>query len=292
MMNVQEKLLTINPYSRSGEKQGKIEKIVVHWVGNANTSAIANRNYFNNLKDTHATSASAHYIIGLNGEIIRCVPDDEVAFHAGDRTMNRKSIGIENCHPDWNGKFNSNTYNSLIELCVELCKKYNLTEKDVIRHYDVTKKDCPHYYVQNPGEWQKIKNDIANKLRLPDLRYKAHIQDKGWTDWQNAGTVEGTTGEGKRIEAIVLEGNNGLDIQYRGHVQDIGWQGWKKSGEVCGTTGQAKRLEALEIKCNRVLEVQEHIQEVGWMPVSTGTEIYIGTVGKSLRLEAFRIVVK
>lgn len=43
------KYLTINKYSRSGEKQNKIQYQVVHWVGNANTSAIANRNYFNNL---------------------------------------------------------------------------------------------------------------------------------------------------------------------------------------------------------------------------------------------------
>ena len=67
---------------------------------------------------------------------------------------------------------------------------------------------------------------------------------------------------------------------------------WKKSGEVCGTTGQSLRLEAIEIKANKLLEAQEHIEQVGWMPVSTGTEIHIGTVGKALRLEAFRIIVK
>lgn len=100
-MNIEDRLLVINPYSRSGEKQGKIQKIIVHWVGNANTSAIANRNYFNNLATTHTTSASSHYIIGLNGEIIRCIPENEVAFHSGSYSMNRKSIGIEDCHPDW-----------------------------------------------------------------------------------------------------------------------------------------------------------------------------------------------
>lgn len=163
-MNIIEKLLAINPYSRSGEKQHKIEKIVVHWVGNANTSAIANRNYFNNLRNTHITYASAHYIIGLNGEIIRCIPEDEVAFHAGNYSVNRKSIGIENCHPDWGGKFNSNTYNSLIELCADICRRYNLSANDIIRHYDVTGKACPKYYVENESEWIKFKNDVASKL--------------------------------------------------------------------------------------------------------------------------------
>ena len=129
------------------------------------------------------------------------------------------------------------------------------------------------------------------QAKKPDLRYNAHVQDIGWIGWKDAGAVEGTTGQGKRIEAIILEGNNGVTVQYRAHVQNIGWQEWKNSGEIAGTTGKSLRLEALEIKSNRVLEAQEHIQEVGWMPKSKGQEIHIGTIGKSLRMEAFRIKV-
>lgn len=163
-MNIEERLLTINAYSRSGEKQNRVEKIVVHWVGNANTSALANRNYFENLKTTHSTYASSHYVIGLNGEIIRCIPENEVAFHSGSYSMNRKSIGIEDCHPDWDGKFNENTYNSLVELCADICKRYNLSINDIIRHYDITGKECPRYYVRNESEWIKFKNDVASKI--------------------------------------------------------------------------------------------------------------------------------
>lgn len=163
-MNIEERLLTINSYSRSGEKQNKIENIVVHWVGNANSSAVANRNYFENLKDSHKAYASSHYIVGLNGEILRCIPEDEVAFHSGSYSMNRKSIGIEDCHPDWEGKFNENTYNSLVELCADICKRYDLGIDAIIRHYDVTGKECPRYYVRNESEWIKFKNDVANKI--------------------------------------------------------------------------------------------------------------------------------
>ena len=168
-MNIEDRLLTINPYSRSGEKQGRIQFIVVHWVGNANTSAIANRNYFESLSRTHTTSASSHYIIGLDGEIIRCIPDDEVAFHAGSYSMNRKSIGIEDCHPDWEGRFNEHTYNSLVELCASLCKQYGIDINNVIRHYDVTGKDCPRYYVQHPEAWQQFKQDVYNKIQGGDV---------------------------------------------------------------------------------------------------------------------------
>ena len=163
-MEIQEKLLTISPYCRSGEKQGNIQYIIVHWVANPNSSAIGNRNYFNNLANTHKTSASSHYIVGLNGEIIRCIPENEVAFHSGSYSMNRKSIGIENCHPDWNGQFNSNTYNSLVELCADICKRYNISVNNIIRHYDVTGKNCPKYYVENENAWIQFKNDVANKI--------------------------------------------------------------------------------------------------------------------------------
>ena len=163
-MEIIDKLLTINSYSRSGEKQGKIQYIVIHWVANPGSSAIGNRNYFNSLATSHKTSASSHYIIGLNGEIIRCIPEDEVAFHSGSYGMNRKSIGIETCHPDWEGKFAESTYNSLVELCADICRREELTINDIIRHYDVTGKECPRYYVRNESEWIKFKNDVANRL--------------------------------------------------------------------------------------------------------------------------------
>lgn len=192
-MKIEDKLLTINPYSRSGEKQKDIQYIVIHWVGNANTSATANRNYFNNLAKTHSTSASSHYIIGLNGEIIRCIPDDEVAFHSGSYSMNRKSIGIEDCHPDWNGKFTNSTYNSLVELCADLCKKYEIPINNVVRHFDITGKSCPKYYVEHSDEWNKLKQDIYNKINGTPVEVPTEGQgseEKPMYKFKNGKTVE------------------------------------------------------------------------------------------------------
>lgn len=161
-MEIKQALLTKNPYSRPGTKRLKVTKLVIHWVGNANSTAQANRNYFESLRDKKIY-ASAHYIIGLEGEVLQCIPENEIAYHA--TIANEYSIGIENCHPDWNGKFNDKTYKSLIELCADLCKRYNLnSEKDIIRHYDVTKKECPKYYVTNTNAWMKLKQDIKMQV--------------------------------------------------------------------------------------------------------------------------------
>lgn len=192
-MIITDKLLTISKYCRTGEKQNKIQYIVVHWVGNAGSSAIGNRNYYNNLSVTHKTIASSHYIIGLSGEIIRCIPDNEVAFHAGSYSMNRKSIGIENCHPDWGGAFNNMTYNSLVELCAELCKKYNISVNNIIRHYDVTGKCCPKYYVEHNDAWQKFKQDVQNKINgsvTPIPTEPKGSEEKPMLKFRNGRTVE------------------------------------------------------------------------------------------------------
>ena len=166
-MEIQQKLLTINPYSRPGKSIGPIKNIVVHWVGNAGSSAIANRDYFESLKDKKAY-ASSHYIIGLEGEVIQCIPETEIAYHGN--SANSYSIGIENCHPDWEGKFNDKTYASLVELCAGLCKRYDLDPTiALIRHYDVTKKDCPYYYVKNIQEWLNLKNDVKAAMSTEDV---------------------------------------------------------------------------------------------------------------------------
>lgn len=195
-MNIEDKLLNYSKYCRTGEKQNKIEYVVIHWVGNANTKAIANRNYFNNLESINKSKsnkvyASSHYIVGLDGEIIRCIPDDEVAFHSGSYGMNRKSIGIENCHPDWGGKFNSNTYNSLVDLVVELCKKYSININNVIRHYDVTGKVCPKYYVENTSEWTKFRNKVNERLNgTKKIEKIVGSEEKPMYTFKNGKTIE------------------------------------------------------------------------------------------------------
>lgn len=169
-MEIQQKLLTVNQYSRPGTKIGKIKNIVVHWVGNANSTAIANRNYFESLKEKKSF-ASSHYIVGLQGEIIQCIPENETAYHANN--ANSYSIGIEVCHPDWQGKFSDVTYKALIELLVDLCKRYSLEPTtSIIRHYDVTKKLCPKYYVEHNGAWLQLKQDVKVAMGTEDMELK------------------------------------------------------------------------------------------------------------------------
>ena len=135
---------------------------MIHYVANPGSTARENRDYFENLKDTHLTKASSHFIIGLDGEIIQCIPLDEISYASNER--NSDTISIECCHPGKNGKFNKKTYRSLTQLTAWLCASYGLTDADVIRHYDVTGKMCPKYFVKHEDAWMDFLSDIAEKL--------------------------------------------------------------------------------------------------------------------------------
>lgn len=159
-MDVQ--LLDVNEYSRPGLKLRQVRGIVVHYTANPGTTAKQNRDYFQSLAQTGATHASSHFVIGLEGEIIQCIPCDEMAYASNGR--NSDSIAIECCILDETGKFNNATYDSLIELTSWLMGRYELSDKDVIRHYDITGKSCPKYFVENPTEWEKFRKDLMTYI--------------------------------------------------------------------------------------------------------------------------------
>ena len=53
----------------------------------------------------------------------------------------------------------------LVKLTACLCSQLHLTEKDVIRHYDVSGKECPKYYVEHEDEWRQFQEDVKNAMK-------------------------------------------------------------------------------------------------------------------------------
>ncbi|WP_349947101.1 peptidoglycan recognition family protein [Lacrimispora sp. BS-2] len=163
-------LLDPNPYSRPGTEMKRVNEIVIHYVANPGTTASQNMNYFNSLKDQTGVkkiSASSHFIIGLEGEVLQGIPIYEMAYSTS-KEKNVNTVSIECCHPDETGKFNEATYDSLVKLTAWLCKNLGLTERDVIRHYDATGKDCPRYFVAHEDEWKKFLSDVKTARKQPD----------------------------------------------------------------------------------------------------------------------------
>lgn len=162
------RFLDPNPYSRPQLALKKVHAIVVHYTANPGVDAVANRNYFNNLpkaneKKQKKTYASSHFVIGLDGTVVQCIPLEEMAYASNDR--NSDTVSIECCHKKENGKFTAQTQAALIQLCTYLCIKFDLTEDDLIRHYDVTGKICPKYFVEHPEAWETFKKDVGMELK-------------------------------------------------------------------------------------------------------------------------------
>ena len=170
---VKQDFIRKNIFSRPDVRMQRVNNIVIHYVANPGSSAQNNRDYFDSLADQDpqagGTSASAHFIVGLEGEVVQCIPVDEMAYAAAPR--NSDTISIENCHPDETGQFTQETYNSLVKLTACLCDQLQLTQEDVIRHYDVNGKNCPKYFVEDEQAWKQFKNDV-----------KEAIQQKSWQD--------------------------------------------------------------------------------------------------------------
>jgi N-acetylmuramoyl-L-alanine amidase len=155
---VDAQILDFDSNSRSGVKLENFKSIVIHYVANPGSTAQGNHDYFANPE----SNVASHFIVGLNGEIIQCLPLYEES--AASNWRNNDTISIEVCHPDETGKFNDDTYASLVKLTKWLVELGNLNpKKDIIRHYDVTGKECPKYYVDNPDAWETFKEDVANE---------------------------------------------------------------------------------------------------------------------------------
>jgi N-acetylmuramoyl-L-alanine amidase len=181
-MNIQRDLLTVNPFSRPGKKLSGMKALVIHWVANAGSTAKQNRDYFESLKnqspsDAQARYASAHFIVGISGEVVQCIPGEEMAWHAGAKSYtpealgslghypNNCTVGIELCHPDADGWFTGETQQAARELCALLCIQFGINPvHDIWTHHAVTGKYCPRWFVDHPERFEEFKQGVAEAI--------------------------------------------------------------------------------------------------------------------------------
>ena len=148
-------LVEVNGGGRRGEAIDRVTDIAIHYVGNPGTTAQQNHDFY----DQPTTTVSSHFLIGLDGEVIQCIPLDEKSSASNDRNLD--TISIEVCHPDETGKFNQASYDSLVKLTAWLCDYTGIGRDHVIRHYDITGKLCPLYFVEHEDAWNQFLQDVA-----------------------------------------------------------------------------------------------------------------------------------
>ena len=155
-----------------------IEYIVIHYTANKGDTAKNNVDYF----AREVTKTSAHYFVDSKS-IWQSVHDVDIAWHCGAKNYKHKycrnsnSLGIEICMLDSKGQIVQASINKAAELTSYLMQKYNIGKDNVIRHFDVTGKDCPAPMVENETLWINFKNKLCEVEQMKVYKYVPDMPD-------------------------------------------------------------------------------------------------------------------
>lgn len=126
------------------ESSHNIYRLVVHVVQGSASSAI---NTFQN----PANEVSAHYIVGERGRVVQCVRHADIAYHAGNWSYNKHSIGIEHGgYADNPRTWTDAKYLASARLAAYCCRRHRIP---VNRRYIVGHREVPGSTHYCPGRY-------------------------------------------------------------------------------------------------------------------------------------------
>lgn len=155
-MKIEEKLLSINDMTRSGEKQNNIKKILICKIEKDVNTVNQCYKYLENLKYQDNIFSSYHYIVDEFGKILRITPEEEVTFAIGHHKFDNENISIGLSFI----RYTKEIEKSLTDLINNICKKYNLVSKtSVVIENDLINTRNLSIYIDN----KYILNSILNQ---------------------------------------------------------------------------------------------------------------------------------
>lgn len=223
-------------YSYGGSRSlADIKYLVIHYTGNEGDTAKNNVDYF---ASGNKRYAGAHFFVDQNGHVWQSVPIDLTAWSVGDnlqttahnagsfhnKCKNSNSISIELC--DCASKDPSNDMIKAVRGLVSYLKTKCPNIKAIIRHWDVTGKDCPHRMTgaTAPGRrrWAEFKKAITNSKTpaypTETLKYGAEGSQvkrlqRGLNKIDKAGlAIDGSYGPATRKAVKAFQKKHGLEV--------------------------------------------------------------------------------
>ena len=137
---IDERPMNGSSHDDPGYPRHKIDRVVIHHNSTTNYKVALNTW----LKGGKMTSA--HYEITPT-QIIGCVDETRSAWHAGNKLMNQRSIGLEHVNstgaPKWSVA--EETLKLSAKLCADICKRYGIPidSAHIIPHKSIVPTDCP-----------------------------------------------------------------------------------------------------------------------------------------------------
>lgn len=203
-----------NKYSRPGDKLLKVQAAIVHYTANPHANAEDHQKYFDGSDGGGGRYAGAHIFVDKD-EAVEIIPLDEVAYHANEKqpklptlrasapfyhegNANLLTIGIEMCI-EKDGNFHPDTVERTRQVVKYLQDKFPQlrdTKNRIVRHYDVTGKNCPKPFVEDEQKWKAFLSSIDQPIYKPVAKPKAQSEPSY---------------KGKRAESI-YKGSDELDF--------------------------------------------------------------------------------
>jgi hypothetical protein len=139
-----------NNYTNSNRGAKDVDRIVVHVAQGSYSGTIG---WFNKAH----SNVSAHYVVGRDGKVAQCVRNENIAWHAGDWSYNKRSIGIE--HAGYASEpRTARQYRSSARLAAYLSKRFGIP---IGRHHIIGHREVPGVNKTCPGRF-----DFGKYLRL------------------------------------------------------------------------------------------------------------------------------
>lgn len=138
---IDERPMNGSAHDDPGYPRHKIDRVVIHHNSGTNYQGALSTW----LKGGRANT-SAHYEITPT-QIIGAVDETRSAWHAGNKAMNQRSIGLEHVNsagaPDW--PVAEETLKLSAKLCADICKRYGIPidSTHIIPHKSIVATDCP-----------------------------------------------------------------------------------------------------------------------------------------------------
>ena len=163
-------------FRAASRRPSDIRYLVIHFTANDGDSAKNTADYF----AREAPGASAHFFVDER-EIWQSVQEKDIAWHCGTRGMyfhpycrNANSLGVELCSRKRGEKyyFTPETVKNAQQFVRSLMKRYGIPTENVVRHYDVTHKNCPAPFVEDAGAWQRFKAGLMEQAKEDNMTEK------------------------------------------------------------------------------------------------------------------------
>ncbi len=208
-----------DPSNYRAGRTAQIRFLVIHYTANDGDTAAGNCSYF----AAPDRGASAHYFVDERGWA-QSVADADTAWHCGAQRYrhpecrNANAIGIELCsRKDAAGQyyFCEQTVANAAALTRKLMAQYGIPGSRVLRHYDVTGKNCPAPFVGHPAQWEAFLKRLEEKDDMTKEEVRAVIAQVQAEQNQKAPGAWSAQARAWAEENGLLNGTTGGEMQYQ-----------------------------------------------------------------------------